>query len=95
MSEDKFKLRQKRAVKAAIKSLNRPSSSCKVIILDGNVFHLEAIRAKEIRKIRIVLDEITDKDIKIVKEFRLPEVCTKEIWCKKLNRADFSIREIQ
>jgi len=91
---ESFKQRHNRAVKAAVKYLSKPYGGYKIIILDGKVFHLEAIRVKEIRKIRIALDEITKEDEKIVKEFKLPDICTKEIWCKKIKERAFEIREI-
>jgi len=46
------------------------------------------------RKIRVVLDKISPQDEKTVKEFKLPNICTKEIWCKRLNERGFENREI-
>jgi len=93
MADLAIKKRLNRAVKSAASLLDRPEYG-KVIILDNHVFHIEAIRDKEIRKIRITLDEITDNDINLVKKFELPEICTKEIWCKKRYQKNFVIKKI-
>lgn len=89
-----IKKRLNRAVRSAASLLDRPEYG-KVIILDNHVFHIEAIREKEIRKIRIVLDKITKDDIDLVKNFELPNICTKEIWCRIRNKSKFLIKKIQ
>ena len=89
MSDFAIKQRLNRAIKSAIKLLDQPPGSYEIILLNNHVFHIEAIRKKEIRKIRVVLDEITEEDEKMVREFSLPEICTKEIWCKKENERGF------
>jgi len=95
MSEEAIKREVNSAVKSAIKILSRPKGSHKIIILDGNPFHIEDIRQKEIRRIRIVLNEIGEDDIKIVEDFQLPDVIfTKVIWCKKPGKLNFIEKEI-
>jgi len=93
MAEEAIKKRYKRAVRAAMDCLDNPPGSWDLTILENHVFHLEAARTREIRKIRIVLDRITAHDIKLVKERELPEICTKEIWCRSIN-GRFSIKKI-
>ena len=44
--------------------------------------------------IRIVIDEITADDIKIISDFDPPGNCTKEIWCKEEGRRKFLIKEV-
>lgn len=93
MSDFAVKKRLKRAIEAAKEILENPILGCTVICLNNHVFHLEAIREKEIRKIRITFDEITDEDIRIVKEIKLPEICTKEIWCRKEGK-NFDVKKV-
>jgi hypothetical protein len=82
MSEAAIKKRLRRAVEAAAEILDYPKGSYGIIMLDGKTFNIEAISRMEIRKIRIVLDEIKKNDEELVKKFPLPGNCTKEIWCR-------------
>jgi hypothetical protein len=92
MSDYNIKQRLNRAVKSAIRILEQPGVGCDIIKLDNHIFHIEAVRKREIRKIRIVLDEITESDLDKVQKFALPEYVTKEIWVKK--GRDFNVHEI-
>ena len=95
MSEEKVKRELSEAIKGAVKLLDNPKGSCEIIILDGKVFHIEAIRDKEVRKIRITIDEIKDGDREKVRNLGLPSIIfTKEIWCKKEGRLKFEIEKI-
>jgi len=85
MSEKIIKQRLKRAIAAAEKILLYPPGSARVMILSNHIFHIEAIRKKEIRKIRIIFDEITKLDEEMVSQYELPQNCTKEIWCRTKN----------
>lgn len=89
MSDHKIKQRLNRAKKSAARILEQPAGDYTILSLNSDIVHLEAIRKKEIRVIRIVLDEIKKADIEIVKKLELPELCTKEIWCKKENERGF------
>lgn len=95
MTEVAFKRRFKRAVKSAIKCLDHPRGSYQITLLNNGPFHIEGVREKEIRKIRVVLDEIRHSDITAVTAQKLPRVCTKEIWCKRQSSQGFVVREIQ
>jgi len=65
MSDFAIKQRLNRAIKSAIKLLDQPPGSYEIILLNNHVFHIEAIRKKEIRKIR---PEICTKEIWAKKE---------------------------
>jgi len=41
------------------------------------------------RKIRVVVDDISDKDISLIKQLNILSGQTKEIWCKKKGQKDF------
>lgn len=96
MAEEVIKQRLNRAIKAAIRILEKPSGHCRIIEFKDSrsPFHIECIRKNQIRMIRIVLDKISEMDIKALKEFRLPMNCYKEIWCKKVNEREFEYKEI-
>ena len=95
MVEEAVKRELNRAVRSAIKILERPQGSYTITVLDGNPFHIESIGRKEVKRIRIVLNEIAKDDIKIVRKFQLPDVIfTKVIWCKKSGKLNFIEREI-
>ena len=86
------KRRMNRAIKAASNILDMADYN--VRILDGNPFHIEAIRKKEIRNIRIILDKPSKKDIALIEDFELPDACSKEVWCKQGNLKKFNILKI-
>ena len=90
-SDALYQQKLRRAIRRAIAILN--NSKFKIILLNDSIFHIEAIREKEIRKIRIVIDKLLDEDIKLVKEIKLPDICTKEIWCKKNGERKFEIKD--
>lgn len=86
MSEESKKKRMKRAIQAAFDILSYPEGNYDTIYkLRSKEFHLEAIRKHEIRKIRIVLDEIKKEDEKAIFAVILPSNCTKEIWYRNIN----------
>lgn len=62
--------------------------------LDDPIFHIEAIREKEIRKIRIVFDKIREEDIEIMRNYKLPSICTKEIWLRRLGEKKFIVKSL-
>jgi hypothetical protein len=82
-----------RAIKRAADVLI--NSNYRVTLLQGEDFNLEALREREIRKICVVLDTIKQSDMQKIRAFKLPGICTKEIWCKRLNNASFLIKEIK
>ena len=93
MAEEAVKQRLNQAKGAAIFALK--NSDYKIIPSDNSAFCILAVRKLEIRMIRVVVDEITANDIKIVREFDPPGICTKEIWCRKKGEKKFEIREIE
>jgi len=92
MTEYALKHRFYRARKSARNILIQ--SQHKVNYLDDPVFHIEAIREKEIRKIRIVFDEIKKEDIEEMRDYKLPLICTKEIWLRKPGEKKFIVKTL-
>jgi len=62
--------------------------------LDDPVFHIEATREKEIRKIRIVFDEMKEEDLERVQNYELPSICTKEIWMRRQGERKFIVKSL-
>ncbi len=93
MAEKVVKRRLARAIKRAADVL--VISDYKVTFLQGQFFNLEAMREREIRKIRVVIDVISPTDERKIGALRLPGICTKEIWCKPYNNPSFTIKEIR
>ena len=95
MAED-IKQKQARAKEKIINILT--NSGYRVFLLKNNVFDLQAIREKEIRMIKVVCDKITDNNEKLIKEFKSPEICTKEMWYSRkktlFDRRPFKIKII-
>jgi len=94
MSEIAIKRRRRRAIRAAIKCLLYPPGRYQVSKISNHVFHIEADREKESCKIRVVLDEIKKSDERLVLYAEVPDNCTKEIWCRKLN-GQFDVLKIK
>lgn len=92
MTKNAYKHRFYRARKSVRNILVQ--SQHKVNYLDDPVFHIEAIREKEIRKIRIVFDEIKEEDIERVRSYDLPSICTKEIWLRKPGEKKFIVKSL-
>lgn len=90
--EKAIKRRLARAKERAILDLKR--IGYKIIPSDNSSFCILATRKNEVRFIRVIVDEITEDDIKLTKDYELPSGCVKEIWCKKLNQKDFEIKEV-
>jgi hypothetical protein len=93
MSEAAVKQRFNRAVRSAMRCIDQPKGSYTLVLLTNGPFHFEAVREREIRKVRIVLDKISAQDERAVRDIRLPGICTKEIWCKKQGNRGFEKRE--
>ena len=93
MADSAVKKRRARAVKRAADILI--GSNYIVTFLQSEVFNLEAMREREIRKIRVVIDAIGYDDESKVKSLRVPAFCTKETWCKRFKEAGFRVREIR
>ncbi|MBE3109344.1 MAG: hypothetical protein IMZ46_02350 [Acidobacteria bacterium] len=64
-----------------------------IIKTDDPVFCFIAMRRSEIRFVRVVIDRITDHDVKLVQGYEPPVVCTQEIFCQKETK--FEIREVR
>lgn len=86
---------KKRIARAKTRAVNiLITTGYKIVPSDNSTFCILAVRKKEIRMIRVVIDGITEHDIETVKSFEPPGICTKEIWCKKHSESSFEMKEI-
>ena len=92
MGDPSIKRRLRRAKEKAIKDLKK--TGYRIVPSDNSSFCLCGIRKREIRMVRVVVDEITDVDIALIEEFNMPHACSREIWCKIEGIRDFVIKEI-
>jgi hypothetical protein len=92
MAEESIKKRLRKAKTKAAAVLE--DSKFKIIPSDNSIFCILAVRKKEIRLIRVVVDEISNTDVDLVRNFDHPEICTKEIWCRKYKCRKFEVREV-
>jgi len=90
MPDEKIKRRLARAKTRAAEILQQTGYN--TIVSDNNIFCVVGSRRKEVRFIRVVIDNITARDIETVKDFRTSG--TKEIWCKQPNDSSFKIEEV-
>ena len=95
MAEDKATRVLNSAIKSAINILNNPPGSCRVVRLSDPdcPFHIECIRYKETRKIRVVIDKITDEDRRLCREWNSDlnkNQYTIELWLKKTGGRGFA-----
>ena len=100
MPEETYKRRLNRTISRAMNNLDQPKGMCRIIRLrDKNCpFHIEWMFPKRkpqvMMKIRIVLDEVTEKDKKLAQEFSVPDICSKWIWLKEEDKRGFEPIEI-
>jgi hypothetical protein len=86
-----IKQRLRRAKKAAIELLEK--SGYDIIESNNSTACVVGTRKAETRFIRVVVDVISDEDIKLMKQLRAHrDTCTKEIWLRK--KDGFEMREI-
>ncbi|UCC39125.1 MAG: hypothetical protein JSV96_15165 [Candidatus Aminicenantes bacterium] len=90
--EKAIKKRLVRAKERAILDLKR--IGYKIVPSDNSSFCIIGMRKNETRFIRIVIDKITDEDIKKVQDYPMSPSCIKEIWCKKIGQQSYEIKEI-
>ena len=93
MAKGAYKQRFYRAKKRVARILEQ--SGYTVMLLENHIFQIEAIRDKEIRKIRIILDKINEKDLEEVRNYELPLICTKEIWLRMQGEKKFIVKSIK
>jgi len=92
MSDPSIKRRLTRAKEKAMKDLSR--IGYKIVPSDNSTFCICGVRKNELRMIRVVVDEITNEDVKLIEGIQTPEVCSREIWCKLEGIRDFVIKEV-
>jgi len=90
MPEEAIKKRLARAKAQAIDHFLK--TGYKIVRSDNGVFCFIASRRRELRCIRVVVDKITESDLKLAKEFPVPDSCSREIFCQ--HRNDFEIQEV-
>jgi len=91
MTDVAVKKRLARAKAQAIDHFLRTGYS--IIRSDNGIFCFIASRRRELRCIRVVVDRITDQDMRLAKEFPAPASCSREIFCQKPD--GFEIQEIE
>ncbi len=92
MNDIAIKKRLSRAKEKARNDLAK--NGYKIILSDNNIFCFLAVRKKEIRMVKVVVGDITEEELRIVRKFESPMICTKEIWYRSLHQKDFEISEI-
>jgi len=91
MSDSAIKKRQARAKRKAIEHFR--DLGYKIIESDNSAFCFIATRRAEVRFVRVAVDRITERDVKLTQGYELPGGCSCEIFCQK--DARFEIREIR
>jgi len=92
MADETIKRRLRRAKEKAVNDLEK--TGYKIVPSDNSAFCILGVRRLELRMIRVVIDEITRKDIELVEGFHPPGTCSKEIWCKVEGQRNFIIKEV-
>ncbi len=92
MTEETIKRRLFRAKRRAKQVLE--TANYNIIPSDNSTFCILAVRKREVRMIRIVIDDITPHDRAMIQRWEHPGICSKEIWCKKMGDKNFEIEEI-
>ena len=91
MSDEAIKKRLARAKSQAIDHFLR--TGYQIIRSDNGIFCFIASRRRELRCIRVVVDKITDQDVRLAREFPAPDSCSREIFCQKAGA--FEIMEVE
>jgi len=91
MSEEAIKKRLTRAKQKAIEHFE--AIGYRIVKSDNATFCFIAGRRREARFIRVVVDKITPADLETVRDFEVPDGCTREIFCQKDER--FEIQEVK
>lgn len=91
MTDSAIKKRQTRAKRRAIEHFR--DLGYKIIESDNSAFCFIATCRAEVRFVRVVIDRITEHDIKLTQGYELPGGCSCEIFCQKETR--FEIQEVR
>lgn len=87
MSEESIKKRQRDAKEAAISKYKKLGYD--IIYSNNEKICFSASRRFEIRFVRVVIDEISNIDKRIMEEIESPENCNKEIMCRPYKEHQF------
>lgn len=90
MPDETTKQKSRRAKDRAMEHLRE--SGYQIIRSDNETFCFVATRRREIRFIRVVIDEITPLDRKLAKSVPAPPECSREIFCYRSGK--FEIEEL-
>lgn len=94
MPDETVKRRMRRAKCQAVKRL--AGMGYDVVPSDNSRVCVVAFRQSEVRMVRIVLDEITPQDRKLLASVKGPANCSREVWIRKgsANASEFQIHPL-
>ena len=81
--------RHAKGVKRAKTLLENPPASYDVFLLRDAIFDMIALKENEVLILKIVLDEISSEDVKLVREQKLPAGVKKKILKKEFKKGSF------
>ena len=87
--KERFYRARRRAMRVLVQA------GARVVILNEDVFDIEATDEDTIRKIKICVDCVGNNAIDAVASVPLPPVCRRQIWLKRGNNANFEIIKIK
>jgi len=89
---ESVKRRHRRAVERAKALLERPPASYKVYIIRDPIFDIIAVKQSEVLILKVVMDEISTDDVRLVRAQPLPGNMTKKILKKEYRKEGFEER---
>ena len=81
--------RHAKAVKRAKTLLENPPASYDVFLLKDTIFDMMALKENEVLILKIVLDEISSNDIRLVRDRKLSAGVKKKILKKEFRKGSF------
>ncbi len=94
MPEEPVKRRLKKARNSALSELI--NEGCDVILSDGGIFHLVAVKRRRVLFIRLATDKAKEWERKIVRSFATSsKTISREIWLRKFRKKRFEIIKIK
>jgi hypothetical protein len=81
--------RRRRACARAKSLLETPPASYHVVLVKDSVFDVVAWNQNEVLALRVVVDEISSDDVRLVREERLPNGTVKKILKKEHGKESF------
>ena len=87
--------RHSKAVKRAKTLLENPPASYDVFLVKDPIFDMIALKENEVLILKVVLDEISSEDAKLVRDKKLPAGVTKKILKKEFKKGSFEERVLK